>query len=281
MQFGQFELYAIHENNFWIDGGAMFGVIPRALWETLTPPDERNRIELRANLLLVKTPQKNILVETGLGDAIPHKWKAHYGVKRASQMIGRLRQLGLGPQDIHVVIPTHLHFDHAGGCTRPKDGAFVPAFPAAQYVVQQKEWEDALCPDERSRASYWKERLLPLSEGGLLRLVNGQAEVARGIRVMITGGHTRGHQVVLISSEDQTALFSGDLIPTTSHLKIPYVAGVDLFPLETMKRKREMIQRAVEDHWLVFFGHDTQVDGGFLSQDDRGKVHLEPVSTIS
>jgi len=259
----------------------MFGVIPRVLWETLTRPDKQNRIELRTNLLLVKTGEKNILVDTGLGDGIPPKWKANYGVKEASQMMGQLRQLGLGPEDIHVVIPTHLHFDHAGGCTRPEDGTYVPAFPHAQYVVQEKEWEDALSPDERSRVSYFKEMLLPLSEHGLLRLVDGQVQVAQGVQVMVTGGHTRGHQAVLISSGDRVALFPGDLIPTTSHLKTPYVAGVDLFPLETMRRKREMIQQAVEEGWLVFFGHDTEIDAGYLSRGDHGKVVVEPVSTVS
>lgn len=281
MQFGEFELRVIHESRFWIDGGAMFGVVPRVLWETLTRPDGRNRIALQANLLLVRTLEKNILVEAGLGDAIPEKWKVNYGVEGSSRMPGQLRQLGLEPEDVDVVILTHLHFDHAGGCIRKEDRALALAFPHAQHVVQQKEWEAAMDPDLRSRASYMKELLLPLFQGGLLQLVDGITEIARGIQVVDTGGHTRGHQVVLVSSEGQTALYSGDLIPTSSHLKTTYVAGVDLFPLETMERKEEMIQQAVEEGWLVFFGHDTEIDGGYLSRGDQGKVVLEPVTGVS
>lgn len=281
MEFGEFELHVIHENRFWIDGGAMFGVIPRVLWETLTRPNGRNRIALQTNLLLVTSQKKNILVETGLGDALPQKWKVNYGVEGSSQMIGRLRKLGLGPQDVDVVILTHLHFDHGGGCVHEESGTLNLTFPRAQHVVQEKEWSDALAPDVRSKASYLKELLLPLSRSGMLQLANGSTQIVPGVQVVNTGGHTRGHQVVLISSGDRKALFTGDLIPTSSHLKIPYVAGVDLFPLETMERKEEMIQRAVEENWLVLFGHDTEIDAGYLSRDERGQVQLEPISTVS
>jgi glyoxylase-like metal-dependent hydrolase (beta-lactamase superfamily II) len=259
----------------------MFGVIPRVLWETLTRPNGRNRIALQANLLLVKSQKKNILVETGLGDALPGKWKVNYGVEGSSQMLGKLRKLGLGPEDVDMVILTHLHFDHGGGCVHQESGTLNLTFPRAQHVVQEKEWEDAMTPDARSRASYLEELLLPLSRSGMLRLASGSAQVAPGIQVVKTGGHTRGHQVVLISSGDHTALFTGDLIPTSSHLKIPYVAGVDLFPLETMERKEEMIQQAVEENWLVLFGHDTETDGGYLSRSERGRVVLESVSEVA
>jgi glyoxylase-like metal-dependent hydrolase (beta-lactamase superfamily II) len=280
MQFGGFELRVIHENRFWIDGGAMFGVVPRVLWEMMVQPDGRNRIALQTNLLLVKTPQKNILVETGLGDAIPEKWKVNYGVEGCSQMLGQLHQLDLHPLDIDVVILTHLHFDHAGGCIHLENDDFVPIFPTAHHVVQVKEWEDAQAPDQRSRASYMKDMLLPLDRRGLLQLVDGSAEIVPGIQVVNTGGHTRGHQVVLITSGSKRALYAGDLIPTSAHLKVPYVAGVDLFPLETMRQKEKMIQRAIEENWLVLFGHDTEVDAGFLSQGDQGKVVLEPVTGV-
>jgi glyoxylase-like metal-dependent hydrolase (beta-lactamase superfamily II) len=281
MKLGQFELQVIHENRFWIDGGAMFGVIPRVLWETLTRPDGRNRIALQSNLLLIQTGEKNVLVEAGLGDAIPEKWKVNYGVEGPSRMPERLHRLGLEPRDVGVVILTHLHFDHAGGCTRWENGAPGLAFPRAQHVVQEKEWQDAMAPDPRSRASYMRELLEPLFQGGRLHLVDGITEIYPGIQVMNTGGHTRGHQVVHISSGGQTALYTGDLIPTSSHLKIPYVAGVDLFPLETMERKEQMIQRAVQENWLVLFGHDTEIDGGYLSRDSKGKVLVEPLNIVT
>ena len=215
MQFGEFELQVIHENRFWIDGGAMFGVVPLMLWETMTRPDGRNRIALQANLLLVRTPEKTILVETGLGDAIPEKWRVNYGVEGPSQTRGQLRRRGLDPADIDVVVLTHLHFDHAGGCIHMENGDFVPFFPDAHHVVQVKEWEDALNPDERSRASYMKDMLVPLDRYGLLQLVDGSAEIVPGIQVINTGGHTRGHQVVLFSSRGNKALYTGDLIPTS------------------------------------------------------------------
>lgn len=278
MKLGQFELHIIHENRFWIDGGAMFGVVPRVLWETLSPPNGRNRIALRSNLLLIKAGEKNILVEAGLGDAIPEKWKVNYGVEGPSRMPERLRRLGLEARDVGVVILTHLHFDHAGGCTRWENGGPALSFPRAQHVVQEKEWQDAMTPDPRSRASYMKELLVPLSPGESLQLVGGDTEIIPGIRVVNTGGHTRGHQVVHISSEGQSALYTGDLIPTSSHLKIPYVAGVDLFPLQTMRWKEEMIRRAVDERWLVLFGHDTEIDGGYLSRDSKGKVQVEPLN---
>jgi glyoxylase-like metal-dependent hydrolase (beta-lactamase superfamily II) len=281
MQLGEFELHTIHENRFWIDGGAMFGVVPRVLWQTLTRPDDRNRIALRANLVLIKTGDKNILVEAGLGDAIPEKWKVNYGVEGPSRMPAQLRQRGLEPGDIDMVIPTHLHFDHVGGCAVFEADDFRPAFPSAQHLVQRVEWEDALSPDARSRASYMPEMLLPLSQSGLLRLLDGHTEVATGVQVMVTGGHTRGHQIVLVSSGGKTALITGDLIPTGSHLKIPYVAGVDLFPLVTMEQKENMIHRAVQEGWLVLFGHDTEIDGGYLSQDSKGRVQVKPVAIVS
>jgi glyoxylase-like metal-dependent hydrolase (beta-lactamase superfamily II) len=277
MRFGDLELYSLHENNFWIDGGVMYGVVPRVLWEKLSPPDGSNRVGLRANLLLIRSSDQNVLVESGLGNDIPDKWKENFGLREPSHLTTELATVGLEPEDIHQVILTHLHSDHSGGCIRRDAATFVPVFPRAQHVVQRQEWEDALEPDVRSRVSYIKEMLLPLEERGLLRLMDGDDEILPGVRIQVTGGHTRGHQVVLIESGGQTAFYTGDLIPTTSHLRTAYVPSVDLYPTESMRAKAELIQRAVDGRWLVFFGHDTEVDAGYLSRNERGRVVVEAV----
>jgi glyoxylase-like metal-dependent hydrolase (beta-lactamase superfamily II) len=278
MQFGHLKLFSLHENIFWIDGGAMYGVVPRVIWEKITPPDERNRVALRANLLLIRVEGKNILVETGLGDDIPERWKEIYGMREPSHLLSELDRLGLAPEDIDAVIPTHLHFDHSGGSVHLEDGSFQPTFAHAQHLIQRREWQMAMDPDLRSRVSYRKEMLMPLEEKGLLQLLDGDQEVLPGIRVRQTGGHTPGHQVVLVSSEAGTAVYTGDLIPTAGHLKTTYVPSVDLYPLETMREKDRLIEEAIEGRWLVFFGHDPEIDAGHLRRAEEGRLVVEPVS---
>ena len=255
----------------------MYGVVPRVLWEKLSPPDGRNRVGLRANLLLIRSGDQNVLVESGLGNDIPEKWKENYGLREPSRMSAELARVGLNAEDIDQVVLTHLHSDHSGGCVRRDGEAFVPIFSRARHIVQRREWEDALDPDVRSRVSYLKEMLLPLEEHGLLQLVDGDQEILPGVRIQVTGGHTRGHQVVLIDSGERTAFYTGDLIPTTSHLRTAYVPSVDLYPMESMKAKTELIRQAVDEHWLVFFGHDTKVDAGHLRRNEKGRVVVEAV----
>jgi glyoxylase-like metal-dependent hydrolase (beta-lactamase superfamily II) len=277
MQFGDFELHSLHENDFWIDGGVMYGVVPRVLWEKLSVPDERNRVALRANLLLIKAGEENILVESGLGNDLPERWKENFGLKEPSRLSVELAGVGLSPEDIDQVILTHLHSDHSGGCVRRQGDRFVPVFPNAQHVVQKNEWHYALDPDVRSRVSYIKEMLLPLEEHGLLRLVDGDAEISPGIQLKVTGGHTGGHQVVMINSQDRRSVYTGDLIPTASHLRTAYVASVDLYPMESMKAKGELIEKVIAEHWLVFFGHDTRIDAGYLKRGEKRRVEVEEV----
>jgi glyoxylase-like metal-dependent hydrolase (beta-lactamase superfamily II) len=277
MQWGSFQLFSLHENLFWIDGGAMYGVVPRVIWEKLSPPDERNRVALRANLLLIRDGQRSILVETGLGDAIPDRWKEIYGLKRSSGLLQELGRHGLTPDQIDTVIPTHLHFDHSGGGVHRDGETFQPAFPRARHIVQKREWDVAMDPDVRSRVSYRKEMLAPLQENGLLHLVDGEEEISPGVRVHLTGGHSAGHQVVTVTSSAGTAFYTGDLIPTRHHLKTAYVPSVDVYPMETMRQKDRFIEQAVEERWLVFFGHDPEIDAGYLSRGEKGQVTVEPV----
>jgi glyoxylase-like metal-dependent hydrolase (beta-lactamase superfamily II) len=277
MRWGSCQLFSLHENIFWIDGGAMYGVVPRVIWEKLSPPDERNRVALRANLMLIRSESGNILVETGLGNDIPDRWKEIYGLQEPSHLLEELHRFRLVPEDIDLVVPTHLHFDHSGGGVRRNGQTFRATFPRARHIVQKKEWAVAMDPDIRSRVSYRKELLVPLMEEGLLWLVDGDEEIAPGVSVQLTGGHSAGHQVVTVTTSEGTAFYTGDLIPTRYHLKTAYVPSVDVYPMETMRQKDRFIERALDERWLIFFGHDPEIDAGYLSRDKEGRVSVEPV----
>jgi glyoxylase-like metal-dependent hydrolase (beta-lactamase superfamily II) len=270
VKFGNFEIFSIVENSFKIDGGAMFGVVPKIIWERLVPADEFNRVKLDLNLFLVKTDGENILIDAGMGDALSEKQKKIYGIEKPSSIEKSLSDLDLTPENIDLVILTHLHADHAGGVVGlDKSGKKTPRFPNARHIVQIKEWNDAMCPDERTAATYFTENLKLLEESNLLELVDGDDEVADGIRVVNTGGHTPGHQVVLIENEENKILWPGDIIPTASHLKIPYVASVDLFPLETMELKRKFLNMCINDGWLLAFDHDLNIKLGKLERAEN------------
>lgn len=273
MKLGGFDISLLSDGTFWLDGGAMFGVVPKVVWDRLNPPDEENRIELGLNCLLIQTHDKNILVDTGFGDKFDEKFEERFKVNKAKNLILSLKEIGLTPKDIDMVINTHLHFDHAGGNTRLEAGNPAPSFPRAKYVIQRGEWEDAINPNERTRASYLKENLIPIQEAGLLELIDGDTELLSGVRTIVTGGHTPNHQIVLLESEGKKALYLGDLVPTTSHIKTPYVMGYDLYPLDTMMKKREILNRALEEHWLLIFEHDPKIGMGYLSEEeDKLKV---------
>jgi len=277
MKWDSFRLFSLHENTFRIDGGAMYGVVPRVIWERLSPPDERNRVTLRANLMLIRDGRHNILVEAGLGNDIPDRWKEIYGLQEPSHLLEELDRHELTPADIDLVVPTHLHFDHSGGGVRLNSGNFQATFPRARHVIQEKEWAVAMNPDIRSRVSYRKEMLAPLEREDVLWLVDGDEEISPGVNVRLTGGHSAGHQVVTVASSAGTAFYTGDLIPTRHHLKTAYVPSVDVYPMETMRQKDRFIEQALKEHWLVFFGHDPEIDAGYLFRDDRGQVAVEPV----
>lgn len=277
MIFGDFSIELLSDGSFWLDGGAMFGVVPKVFWNKLTPADEANRIELGLNCLLIKTEDNNILVDTGVGEKIDEKFGEIYKVDKSKDLIRSLEDAGLSPENIDYVINTHLHFDHAGGNTRVKGENIVPSFPDAEHVIQRGEWEDALNPNERTQASYLKDNLLPIQEAGLLQLVDGDTEILPGIKVIVTRGHTKNHQSVLIESQGKRALYLGDLIPTTAHIKVPYVMGYDLYPLQTIETKKEILDKAVQEQWLLIFEHDPKIGMGYLEKRE-GKFKLRPIS---
>lgn len=266
---GAFECIPLSDGTFYLDGGAMFGVVPKIFWNKLNPADERNRIHLGLHPLLICHPEKKILIDTGIGEKFDEKFRSIYGVDKSESIEGCLSKSGLKPADIDVVIISHLHFDHAGGNTmRDAKGNVVPKFPNATYVLQKKEWEVGLKPNPRSKASYLKENYVPLEEFGLLKLIDGEYEVFPGITCHPTGGHTEGHQVVTIEDGERGAIYWADIMPTTSHVRIPYIMGYDLFPLDVIKYKEKFISLSVEKGWISFFEHDPEYTHGRISLED-------------
>lgn len=280
MKLGQFNIHLLSDGRFRLDGGSMFGVVPKVLWQRTDPPDEKNRILMGLNSLLVRTGERNVLIETGIGGRLDPKVKGIYGVEQPRTLMERLDGLGLRPEEIHTVICSHLHFDHVGWNTvEDGSGGFIPTFPKATYVLQRAEWEAALHPNIRTEINYSKEHFLPLKEHGVLRLVEGEEEVTEGIRVIRAGGHTDGHQVVKIESDGKTALFLADLVPMTSHIRIPYVMSYDLYPMETIRAKERLLKQALEEEWLLVFVHAPVVGMGHL-REREGKWLVEMVERV-
>jgi glyoxylase-like metal-dependent hydrolase (beta-lactamase superfamily II) len=232
---GDVRVHLLHDGGFALDGGALFGVVPRVLWEKHDPPDDKNRVSLALNVALVETGGRRVLVDTGIGDSWGERETRMYKIDRSRTLLGSLAALGLRPEDIDVVVNTHLHFDHAGGNTRLLDGKVVPAFPRARYVVQAGEWHDATHPHERNRAAYLDGSFVPLAEAGQLALVEGDVDVAPGVRAVRVGGHTAHHQIVVIEGGGRHLVIPTDLVPTTSHLPLAWVTGYDLFPVESLE----------------------------------------------
>ena len=276
MKLGQFDIFPITAGRFRLDGGAMFGVVPRVLWERCCPADDQNRIELSITCLLIQAHGKNILVDTGLGSKIDEKFKNMLAVERTPTLLDSLGQLGLSARDIDFVINTHLHFDHSGGnTTLDEKGQTVSTFPKAKYFVQRGEYEDAVRANERTKASYRRENFTPIMHSNQWEFLDGDTELLPGLSVVVTSGHTEHHQGVKLESEGKAAFFLGDLIPTVSHLPLPYIMGYDLFPLQTLETKRWVLDRAYEEGWLMVFEHDPKIQMGLVKKDIEGKYFLE------
>lgn len=252
--------------SLWLDGGAMFGVVPKPLWARRTPADDRNRIPLAMRCLLVETDEATVLIDTGLGNKESDKFKSIYGVSNEgdpTRLESSLGGLGLEPGDIDFVVATHLHFDHAGGGTvRDPDGTIRPSFPNARYVVNRGEYAFARLDNERVRASYMPENFEPLAAAGCLELVAGDTEVVPGVRMVHAPGHTPHHQSVRIDLGGEVLLYLADLVPTTAHLPLPWIMGYDVEPLVTLESKRVLLTRAAEEGLLLAFEHDPFVAWG-------------------
>ena len=235
MRIGTLEIHLLSDGSFKMDGGAMFGQVPKVLWESLMKADRRNRIRLGLNCLLIRSAEGNILVDTGTGSKYDDHARDIYGLG-TSKLSRGLRDVGVAPKDIQCVVLSHLHFDHAGGGTKiNRRGIAVPAFPRAQYFVQQAAWDDATNPSERGKASYNQADFLPLLEKEQVRLLQGDHELVPGIWLKLTGGHCKGHQMVLINHGGAKVAFLGDLVPTPYHLAPSYISALDQHPEETLE----------------------------------------------
>ena len=275
-QLGALELISLSDGFLRLDGGAMFGVVPRTLWEKRLPPDDRNRITLGMRPLIVRG-ERTVLIDAGCGDKMDAKSAEIYGIDRAYHLDHALAEAGLAASDIDVVLASHLHFDHAGGFTaRADDGRVVPRFPNARYVVHRGEWHDATHPHERNHASYRAENFVPLEQAGVLDLVDDDAEVMPGVRFRRSGGHTRHHQVVMIESRGEVAVFTADMYPTSVHVADAWLMGYDLYPMDTLAFKRAFAREALEREYLIFFEHDPSLAAGRL-RETGGKLTVERV----
>jgi glyoxylase-like metal-dependent hydrolase (beta-lactamase superfamily II) len=276
MRFGDLELIPVSDGTFRLDGGAMFGVVPKPLWEKRAPADARNRIRCGLRPLVVRG-DKTLIVDAGIGGKMDPKSADIYGIDRSPPLEQSLASAGLAVRDIEIVLATHLHFDHAGGFTsRAADGSLVPTFPRARYVVRTAEWEDATHPHERNRASYLADNFMPLRQHGVLDLMPDDGEVMRGVRVLRSGGHTMHHQVVFIESGGRTAVYVADMIPTIAHIDDPWIMSYDLYPMDTLAFKRAFIRDAVRHEYLIFFEHDPDIAAGYI-RESNGRRHVEPV----
>jgi glyoxylase-like metal-dependent hydrolase (beta-lactamase superfamily II) len=273
---GSLTVHAIQAGGQKLDGGAMFGVVPKPLWERRIAADERNRIQLGMRCLLIEHPSGLVLVDTGAGNKEDEKFMQIYGIENAgadgrTALEDGLREVGARPEDVAIVINTHLHFDHAGGNTFvDESGSVKLAFPNARYFVNRGEYDYATHPNERTGASYFPHNFMPVVATGKIEFVSREREIVKGIRVVPTPGHTPFHQSILIESAGARAFFLGDLIPTNAHLPLPWIMGYDVEPLVTLETKRRILRRAEAENWLLVFEHDATVAWGHVEHDGKG-----------
>lgn len=272
-ELGQFRLHALLAGYQRLDGGAMFGVVPKPLWQRKIQADDRNRIPLALRCLLIESRDELVLIDTGVGNKEDEKFTDIYGIRNEGEptaLEDAIRDAGFAPEDVSLVINTHLHFDHAGGDTvKVADGRIVPAFPRARFVVQRGEWEFAHRQNERIRASYQTHNFDPIREAGLFDFVEASVAIVPGIHVVPTPGHTPHHQSVVIESEGERALYLADLVPTVAHLPLPWIMGYDIEPLVTLETKRHVLEEAKRERTLLIFEHDPDTAWGYLSTTEE------------
>ena len=273
---GDLELVSLCDGSFRLDGGAMFGVVPKVLWGERYPADDRNRVEIAVRQLLVRG-RRTMLIDAGFGDKTDEAFREHFALDRRRNLDHALADAGVAPDDIDIVLATHLHWDHAGGFTvRDPDGRLRPRFPRARYVVRRGEWEDATHPNARTRGNYLPDDFLPLMSAGVLELVDDDQTIMPGVKVKHTGGHTMHHQMVLIESNGQRAAFPADLMPTAAHLSLAWIAAVDQFPLETLASKQAFVAEAAAQQTLVFFDHEPRIQAARIVEQN-GRRSLQPL----
>ena len=272
---GDFELTIVSDGTYFLDGGAFFGVVPKTMWSKKVMPDEQNRLDAGLNSLLVRTGKKNILIETGIGNKLSEKMVQIY--KQPAKLLDNLHTAGVAPEEIDIVINTHLHFDHCGWNTVRHDDKIAPTFPRAKYYAPEGEWQYARHPSERDAISFISENYDPLVESGQMTLLRGSEEILPGISVKTFPGHTAHMQAVIVSSGGLTACYISDLIPTSSYRPNLGMA-FDLFPLETIESRKKYYAQAIPERWLTVFTHDDQTPWGYVEPGERGKQGLKKLT---
>ena len=266
---GDFELTSLSDGIHHLDGGAYFSVVPKTLWSRKLQPDDNNLVPSGLNSVLIRTEGKNILIETGVGNKLPEKMAQIYGMP--AQLLDSLHAAGLAPEDIDIVINSHLHFDHCGWNTVRRNGTVTPTFPNAKYYAQQGEWEHAH-EDQRDSVSFFTENYDPLVASGQMELLRGSAEIIPGISVEVFPGHTRDMQAIFVRGGGKTACYISDLIPTSNHLDLYWLMSFDLYPVQSVESRKRFYSRAIPENWLIMFTHDHKIPWAYLKQDDRGKI---------
>ena len=277
MQLGGTFVDAISDGTMTIDGGSIFGQVPKSEWELYMKPDRKNRVRVGLNCLLIRSPAGNILVNTGGGNKQAEKLKDSHGLQ-GNKLLKGLKKLGITARDIDTVVLTDLQFDVAGGCTKlDRSGKAIPAFPKANYVVQKAAWDEANSPDERSRRLYYKDDFLPLEEAGVLTFADGDIELCPGVTTKMTNGYSDGHQIVLVEAGSERMAFLAHLVPTPFHIALSTMTAFDKDPGEVLNQKREIIRMALNSGWMMIFGL-AQEQGGAYVEERNGKSQLLPVA---
>jgi glyoxylase-like metal-dependent hydrolase (beta-lactamase superfamily II) len=278
---GDFELTVVSDGTYFLDGGAFFGVVPKKLWSKKVTADEQNRVVTGLNSLLVRTGEKNILIETGIGNKLSEKMVRIYG--QPARLLDNLHAAGVAPEDIDIVINSHLHFDHCGWNTMRNDGRIAATFPRAKYYAPEGEWQYARHPSERDAISFISENYDPLVESGQMTLVRGGEEIVPGISVKTFPGHTAHMLAVIVSSggrdnKKMTACYISDLIPTSAHISVTWGMAFDLYPLETIESRKKYYAQAIPGKWLTVFTHDDQTPWGYVERGEQGRLALKPIA---
>lgn len=271
-------LYTIETGYFKLDGGAMFGVVPKSIWEKLNPPDPANLCTWAMRCLLMEEGDRLILIDNGIGDKQDAKFFGHYHLHGSQTLVGSLGSLGFRPEDITDVFLTHLHFDHCGGSILRRGDRLLPAFPRAVYWSNRRHWDWAIRPNEREKASFLKENILPIQESGQLRFLEIQEGIAfsEHMSIRFVNGHTDGMMLPQISHREHTLVYCADLLPSTAHIPLPYIMAYDMFPLTTLQEKKTFLQQALQQNFILFFEHDPQTECCRLIQTERGIRAGEP-----
>lgn len=280
MQFGNLTLHLVNDGYIWLDGGGCFGLVPKALWQKVVTPDEFNRVRMSTRCLYIESEGARILVNTGPGRKLTDKQKRNWGLERPEgDLLDGLARLGITPEEVDIVIATHLHSDHFGGATVwGPNGDAVPTFPRAEYWVQRREWADARYPNERTRGTYLPENFVALETGGRLRLLDGDTVVTSEVRTFVTPGHTCAHQCVLLESGGQLAIYLSDLAPLAVNLeRLAWIPAFDVEPMETLETKRRIRDWALTNDAFLIFEHDPDVSLSRLRREGD-KYRVEPVS---